>query len=58
MVASFVKSLKVSKFGGLQFKKEKTKQQMRAQKFQKWLDDSEEARKHGEQPPEFEESDY
>ena len=54
LVASFIKSLKVSKFGGLQFKKEKTKQQMRAHKFQKWLDESQEARKRGEKPPEFE----
>lgn len=54
LIASFIRSLKVSKFGGLQFKREKTKQQMKAQKFQKWLDDSQEARDRGEEPPAFE----
>ena len=54
LVASFIKSLKASKFGGLQFKKEKTKQQMRAHKFQKWLDNFQEARERGEQLPDFE----
>ena len=57
LIWRLIQSLKVSKFGGLQFKKEKTKQQLRAAKFQKWLDDSEEARKRGEDPPEFEEFD-
>ena len=57
LIWRLIQSLKVSKFGGLQFKKEKTKQQLRAAKFQKWLDDSEEARKRGEEPPEFEEFD-
>jgi len=54
LIWHLVQSLKVSKFGGLQFKKEKTKQQLGAVKFQKWLDDSQEARKRGEKPPEFE----
>lgn len=54
LIASFTKGLKVSKFSGLQFKKEKTKQQLQAAKFQKWLDDSQEARKRGEKPPGFE----
>lgn len=51
LVASFIKGLKVSKFSGLQFKKEKTKQQMRAHKFQKWLDESRAARLKGEEEP-------
>lgn len=53
LISSFIKSLKVSGLGGLQFKKEKTKQQLKAAKFQKWLDDSQEARDRGEEPPEF-----
>ena len=33
LTASFIRGLKVSKFGGLQFKKEKTKQQLEAENF-------------------------
>ena len=54
LIWRLVQSLKVSTFKGLQFRKEKTKQQLKAIKFQKWLDDSEKAREIGEKPPEFE----
>ena len=57
LIWRLVQSLKVSTFKGLQFRKEKTKQQLKAIKFQKWLDDSEKAREIGEKPPEFEEFD-
>ena len=51
LIASFIKSLKVSKFGGLQFKREKTAQQLRVQKFQEWLDAAAEARLKGKESP-------
>ncbi len=54
LIASFIFKVKSGGKEGLQFKKEKTKQQLKAIKFQKWLDDTEEARKRGEKPPELE----
>ncbi len=33
LISSFIKSLKTSEFGGLQFKKEKTKRQLEADRF-------------------------
>lgn len=56
LISSFVRSLKISKFDGLQFKKEKTKQQLRAQKFQEWLDAAEKARLEGKELPPMPES--
>ena len=51
LIWRLIQSLKVSKFQGLQFKKEKTKSQLRAAEFQKWLDEAEAARKRGEKAP-------
>lgn len=51
LIWRLIQSLKVSKFGGLQFKKEKTAQQLRAQKFQKWIDAAAEARLKGKESP-------
>ncbi len=39
LISSFIKSLKMSGFGGLQFKKEKTKQQIEAEKFLEEIND-------------------
>ena len=39
LISSFIKSLKISKFSGLQFKKEKTKQQLEAEKFMKEIEE-------------------
>ncbi len=38
LVSSFIKSLKTSQFSGLQFKREKTKRQMEAEKFIKEIE--------------------
>lgn len=48
LIASFIKSLKTSEFGGLQFKREKTKGQLETEKF---LDDLKE--KYLKDRPEF-----
>ena len=56
LIQSFIYKVKSGGKEGLQFKKEKTKQQLKAVKFQRWLDDSQEARKRGEEPPEFDDS--
>lgn len=51
LIWRLIQSLKVSKFQGLQFKKEKTKARVKMEIFQKWLDAAQEARLKGKEAP-------